>query len=86
MIKGLLSLSGGQTVEASLHLAEAVELLEVWGSPNRVRSRLLPDAIEASARSGDIERAESWLDSAGRPGRGPRRRMGAGRGRSEPRL
>ncbi len=61
MVKGLLSLSVGQFVEASSHLAEAVMLLEEMGIAEAGAFPVLPDAIEASARSGDIERAESWL-------------------------
>ena len=61
MVKGLLSLSGGQTVEASSHLIEAISLLEDMGITEPGAFPVLPDAIEASARSGDFERAESWL-------------------------
>ena len=61
MVKGLLSLSEGQAGEASGHLAEAIALLVDMGITEPGAFPVLPDAIEASARSGDVERAESWL-------------------------
>ena len=61
MVKGLLSLSEGQTGEASTHLAEAIALLEDMEITAPGAFPVLPDAIEASARSGDLERADSWL-------------------------
>ena len=62
MVKGLLSLSGGQTVDASSYLADAIALLEDMKVAEPGAFPVLPDAIEASARSDDLERAGSWLD------------------------
>ncbi len=84
MVKGLLSLSEGQAGEASGHLAEAIALLVDMGITEPGAFPVLPDAIEASARSGDVERAESWLsllDASAQPQGGAWAGAAADRGR-----
>ena len=61
MVQGLVALSEGDAADARSPLAEAVAILEAIGVVEPGAFPVLPDAIEAFARSGDIGRAEALL-------------------------
>ena len=59
MVLGLLALSEGAIDVAAAHLGLAVEILDAMGIEEPGAFPVLPDAIEALARSGDGQRAEA---------------------------
>jgi DNA-binding CsgD family transcriptional regulator len=60
-VLGVLALSDGDATEAARELSAGAELLERWGFGHPGALPILPDAVEALARSGDRPGAASLL-------------------------
>ncbi len=61
-VLGLLALSSGETDEAAAQLSEAARLLVAMGIVHPGAIPVLPDAIEACARAGEVDAARAMLE------------------------